>query len=247
MISRHRSNYWSCSKFADFIRGTKKPGAATSAEWCNWEKEATKAHKVRFWIAEEFLDFIQNTIMFPVDLFYSVRFYIKNRFIDRSNSLTAHPNDIKPGSWQDVGYRFLPCLFNELVDFVEIECAHKMVWNKEEQKKYNYKNKWFSKWRSAEAGIDFLKFQDNEKHNEIIALYNWWKNEYPNRLDPYIESGWTDYCSNNREKGLFVFENTDRKTTTKILKKLDKLQKAQNKEEEEYMIRLIKVRENLWT
>ena len=28
-----RSNYWSCSKFADWIRGTTKGGASTYRDW----------------------------------------------------------------------------------------------------------------------------------------------------------------------------------------------------------------------
>jgi len=118
-----RSNYWSCTKFADWVRGTPKRGALTADGWAEWEDEAKRYNPVRYWIAEEALDAIQNFIWWPVDQLYAVKYYINNRFVTRTHSLTAHPRDIKPGQWQDVGNRFLPCLFNELVDFVEIETA----------------------------------------------------------------------------------------------------------------------------
>ena len=118
-----RTTYWSCTKLANRIRGKKKPLAATSEDWDVWHKEAKQAHPIRYWIAEEALDKVQAFIWWPVDKIYSVKYYINNRWVTRTHALTAHPRDIKPGQWMDVGYRFLPCLFNELVDFVEVELA----------------------------------------------------------------------------------------------------------------------------
>jgi len=48
-----RSNYWSCSKFADWVRGKPKLSAGTSDQWHEWENEAKRYHPVRYWIAEE--------------------------------------------------------------------------------------------------------------------------------------------------------------------------------------------------
>jgi len=121
MAQRH--NYWSCSKIADWIRGIEKGHAKTGRGWREWEAEGKRLHPVRYWIAEEALDAVQNFIWWPVDKIYDVKYYINNRWVTHTHCLTAHPRDIKPGRWQDVGNRFLPCLFNELVDFVEIETA----------------------------------------------------------------------------------------------------------------------------
>ena len=35
-------NYWTCSKFADWLRGTPKLGAATAEEWRDWHKTANR-------------------------------------------------------------------------------------------------------------------------------------------------------------------------------------------------------------
>jgi hypothetical protein len=55
-----RANYWSCSKFANWLRGTAKPGAATSKGWREWKNEAQRSHPVRYWIAEEGLGYVQD-------------------------------------------------------------------------------------------------------------------------------------------------------------------------------------------
>jgi hypothetical protein len=115
--------YWSCGKFADWLRGTKKIGSGTSKEWYEWDKASKESHPFRFWLAEEFLGDLQDFVTYPVRKIYDVKYYINNRWVTRTHSLTAHSRDIAPGDWRDVGNRFLPCLFNELVDFIEIETA----------------------------------------------------------------------------------------------------------------------------
>ena len=122
------SNYWSCTPFADWIRGTKKLSAGTSEEWDDWTTAAQMKHNFRYWLAEEGLSYLQDFVTWPVRKLYDIKYYINNRWVTRTHSLTAHPRDIKPGQWQDVGNRFLPCLFNELVDFIEVECSL-VEWN----------------------------------------------------------------------------------------------------------------------
>ena len=53
-------NYWSCTKFADWLRGTAKLGAGTSEQWDEWRTTAQMKHNFRYWVAEEALDAIQN-------------------------------------------------------------------------------------------------------------------------------------------------------------------------------------------
>ena len=44
--------YWSCSKFADIIRGTPKLKWGNGDEWAQWKKAAREKHPMRYWIAE---------------------------------------------------------------------------------------------------------------------------------------------------------------------------------------------------
>ena len=274
-----RANYWSCSRFADWLRGTAKLKAGTGKEWRLWEEEAKQTHPIRYWIVEEGLDAVQNFVNWPADKLNDIRYYINNRWVSRSHSLTAHPKDIRPGQWCDVGNRFLPCLFNELVDFVEIEQAwHHVLWDEKARKEYQvpwYRSGWlrWRTWRCPEAGIAHLKWamtltneeflEEDEKDKaestyqalaakEILELYTWWKEVYPNRPDVHDASGWTAYCEMRREKGYKFFDMEDKSEEeaemcrTALDKSRDlELQYAQ--EDEEMMIRLIKIRESLWT
>lgn len=275
------SQYWSCTPFADWVRGKPKLKLGTSEEWNNWEDEAKRYHPVRYWLAEEFLDNLQDFVTWPVRKIYDIKYYINNRFVSRTHGLTAHPRDIKPGQWQDVGNRFLPCLFNELVDFVEIEQAWSHIaWDDEARKKYKapfWAAGWFRwrTWRCPEAGLDHLNWaselrmtedwgvhsgdkgygeltQQAKNAREVKELYLWWTETYRNRRDPYEASGWTAYCEASRVANggkLFGADKSPelKKQSDKAHKLLQRIEADYEKEDEAMLIRLIKIRNSLWT
>lgn len=281
----HHSNYWSCSKFADWVRGTDKLRMGTSDQWDDWHQSASSAHKIRYWIAEEALDAVQNFVTWPVGKLYDIKYYINNRWVTRTHALTAHARDIKPGSWCDVGNRFLPCLFNELVDYVEVELAWwHIAWDDEAKKKYQapfWARGWFRwrTWRSAECGLANLEWQMNIRANEsyglkegdkgwneptrqaisakeIYDLYTWWTTVYPNRPDVHDASGWSAYCDKKRalnpDSGMSLFSDKGMTKELKAegnraLKLSNKIEEQYRKEDEAMMIRLIKIRDSLWT
>lgn len=276
-------NYWTCTKFADWLRGTTKLKFGTSEQWEEWENRAKKDYPIRWWLAEEGLDIVQKFIMYIPDKIHAVKYYINNRWITRTHALTAHPRDITPGEWRDVGNRFLPCLFNELQDFVEVELAWwHLAWSSEDRPKYNMP--WWAvgwwrvrTWRCPQAGLDNLEWQRNLifradegfpegdphigkptpqaiKAQEILDLYKWWTEVYRNRPEPMDASGWSDYCEAVRlaNDGKLRISGGDKtpelKKMSKIaLKKLHKMEADYEKEDEQMMIRLIKVRHGLWT
>ena len=217
------SHHWTCSKFADWLRGTPTLKCGTAEQWDEWEDRAKQYNPVRYWLAEEGLGYLEKFVFYVPDTLHSIKYYINNRWITRTHALTANPRDIKPGTWRDVGDRFLPCLFNELQDFVEVELAwwHLMWADKEERAKYNapwWRFGWWNIriWRCAQAGLDNLEWQrklvydddwmDSEdpyygkptpqaiRAQEILDLYNWWTKVYRNRPDPMDASGWSEYC-----------------------------------------------------
>jgi hypothetical protein len=129
-------------------------------------------------------------------------------------------------------------------------------------------------WRCPEAGLAYLnwastltneEFLDDDKKSqaeptyqanaakEIIELYTWWTVTYRNRPDPYDASGWTAYCEASREAngGRLSFSGDKtpelKKTSKKALDKLKKIEKSYEDEDETMMIRLIKIRQSLWT
>jgi hypothetical protein len=273
-----RSHYWTCSKFADWLRGTTKLKCGTSEEWNEWEDRAKAAYPIRWWLAEEGLDHIQKFVYYIPDRLNDIRYYINNRWVSHSHALTAHPRDIQPGNWCDVGNRFLPCLFNELVDFVEIEQAwHHCMWSDEAKTEFEvpwWRSGWlrWRTWRSPEAGMEYLKWasgltnkdfiEEGEKEEptyqaiaakEIIELYTWWTTVYRNRPDAYDASGWSAYCEASRiANGGKLSWSGDKSPELKAMSdtahaKLREMEEAYEKEEEEMMIRLIKIRGSLWT
>ncbi len=266
-----RSEYWSCSKFADWLRGTPKGKAKTSEGWDEWRNQAQAAHPVRYWIAEEVLDRIQNFLWWPVDKVYDVKYYINNRWVTRTHALTASPRDIPRGEWRDVGNRFLPCLFNELQEFVETELAWwHIAWDNEAKEKFKapfWARGWFRwrVWRCPEAGLENLEWQMALKHDdgtptqqaqnarEIYELYTWWTQIYHERPDPYDVSGWSAICDEASQANggkMSIFGNLPphlQGAKKQAFDSVDKIERDYEQEDEQMMIRLIKIRNSLWT
>ena len=171
-------------------------------------------------------------------------------------------------------------MFNELVDFVEIEQAwHHCMWDEEARKRFEvpwWRKGWlrWRTWRCPDAGIEYLIWASGltvredwvDKNDpeygkptqqaiaakEILELYRWWKIERPKRPDPMEASGWSAYCDMRRNRGDDLLDFEDRtpeeaEMSKTALQKSQEMEEAYEKEDEEMMIRLIKVRQSLWT
>lgn len=241
-----RIKYWANSKFADKLRGVPKPKWGTPQEWKEW-KETAKKRKIRYWLAEEGLDYIQDFFNLPNDTYHKIMYYMNNRWVTKTHMLKS---TLPKGAWYDLDTRIIECLFNELVNFVEIELAwHHIMWRKDEVKEAPWWRRIlrYRAWRSPSHGIKHLEWASALKDEqgkptqqalgalEIKILYDWWKARV-NRPDPYEVSGWTiDWTG---------------KTDENAREQLDKLNIAEKQyedEDTEMLIRLIKIRKNLWT
>ena len=270
-------SYWSCSKFADWVRGTPTLSSGTQEEWSDWEKLA-KTKSFRYWLAEEGLDYLQNFICWPLHRIRDLRFYINNRWVTKNHSFTSN---LKRGQWYDFDDRLLNAVFDELINFVEIEQAWMQVaWSQEDRKKY--KTPWYRTffrvgvWRCQEAGIDYLNWAASLKNDEewrdkndpdfgqstfqaltaqeTLVLYNWWKNERPKRPDPMEASGLSAYYeksreeANDRDESFFSFLGSKRDEHSEHLSDLcHKIEKEQQDEDTAMLIRLINIRQSLWS
>ena len=260
--------YWTNTDFADIIRGTTKPSHASMEDWDEWETLAKSNHPFRYWLAEELLDDIEDMLVYIPNKLTSLRCHIRNRFVDHTNRLSASKDHIKPGEWCDVGYRFLPCLFNELKDYVEVEVASvHVMWMTDEdnpQKYPPYKgSSWFnwSGWRCPQAGIDYLEWASALTHEanltrqaidakEILELYYWWVNDYPNRPDPDEASGIDGFYDTRERQGKkwsSPLSTDEKEMWNKFNAIREDMIKQHTQEDTDMMIRLIKVREALWT
>lgn len=263
-------NHWNCTKFADRLRGTAKPSAATSEGWAEWEDKAKEAHPFRYWLVETALDNTQDFVFAIPDKLRDIKYYVQNRWVNKSYALKAYPESIKRGQWCDLSHRMLPCLFDELVEFVEVEQAWShCLWSDDKRAKFN--QPWWNRgwlnfhfaWRCPEAGLEYLDWAATltndetgeptpqaEGAKEIKELYLWYKEIYPNRPDPYDESGWSDHCEKLREHygdRWLCRKDPNGTDTGPMLDKIHEMEEAYNKEDTEMMCRLIKVRHSLWT
>jgi len=237
---KNRLNYWTCSKFADFVRGEKKPYALEWGEWDKWKEEQQKKRPIRFWLSDTFLGYLQDIFYYPYDIYNEIRHYVHNRWIDKTHYLKT---GLKPGHYQELDKRILHGLFNELVEFVEVDLAYLSKYNK--NKKYKFKN-----GRCIEAAYDYFDWASNLRYDEsygmssedplyekptdqakttieIKKLYEWWTKIRPLRDDPYLTINKDTHGKNYIEAIAFVEED-------------------QYNEDNEMLIKLIRLRRELW-
>jgi hypothetical protein len=252
---RHRIHPWNCSKFADLIRGSVKPAGLTLEGWKEWKIEQKTKHPVRYWFAEKGLIKLQNFLMFPLDIYGEAKYYIYNRWIDKTHYLQT---GLKPGHYYEFDYRILHGIFNELVIYVEVELAHTMKAYPE--RKYKFVN-----GRCAKAGLDHLEWACDLKYTKdwgvdkkdpkygkptqqaitakkIKELYLWWKDR-PNRPEPMEVAKLT--WDQDKEDNLMNGKITRKELSE--FKKLEKIEADYEKEDTKMLIELIKIRKELWS
>lgn len=221
-----RANYWTNTKIADIIRGTDKPNYLAMGEWDIWNKNAKAKHPIRYYIAEDLLGDLQDIINYIPDRINDVRCYLNNRFQHKTHCLVSN---LPKGDFHEFETRLFHCMFDEFVNFIEVEKAYNyVVWNDSLKDKYaipftqrHWYTRWFSEWRCPEAGLACLDWEASLTNNEWYEkdhpdygkpspqavsateqqeLYNWYKNIRPLRPDPYDASGWTDWCRHMDDK-----------------------------------------------
>lgn len=165
MMLQQRAQYWSNSKFAQWLRKKAgiplQPPAATLEEWEEIHKKAREANKVVDWIIEEVLDRVQNFLWWPYDAANEVRYYICNRWIDRCHLIDTK---LQPGRFYEADTRLFHGIFQSVVDFVEINKAHmtlmSRVWSgKKVPLKYRFSLLRWGRLRSRELGLEHLNWE----------------------------------------------------------------------------------------
>lgn len=246
---KSRINYWSCSKFADWVRGEKKPGALGFDEWDEWRDDSKSKRPFRHFLAEEVLDRLQDVLYFPIDAYRTVRAYFDNRFVYKTHHLKT---GLKPGDFHELGDRFLHGLFNELKEFVEVDLGMMhLAWNAGDFRP--------KRGRCPEAGVAHLDWAKglkmDESHGvkkkdknygkptrqaevagEIMELYRWWESR-PDRPDPGEVSGWR----------ALVDEKISSKESTAAYRRMEAIEKKYEKEDDRMILRLVRIRHDLWT
>ncbi len=158
--------------------------------------------------------------LWGVSKIFDIYYYLKTRFIKKYYLIDTK---FKRDCWMDSDTKILYGMMSILVDFVEKEKPLERVdWDTE--------------------------IEHQNAKNEFMTIYEWWKN-YPNRekeIDNAL-SKWYNESIPERCKNIL---NLDIKNTTlskQLMDHLNILEEQLANEEQEMLIRLIKIRKYLWT
>lgn len=135
---------------------------------------------------------------------------------------------LNPWEWHDTDKRLLYGMMDLFADFYEQEVVDGIVdWDGDDDHKKTY--------------------------TEMLAIYNWWKNhnnrlkEIDDALDIWYESS-QDFTTEETDNGMIRIKMSPMEDKEKVhFDRLHELEKKLNDEEEEMMIRLVKIRNYLWT
>lgn len=236
------------------------PGALDIGGWDEFESKFRKKAPVRYFI-KHFVEQIEDIISILSHFAWAIQYRTIHKY---------HLVDTKldPG-YHEIDKRMLHANFELLVDYVEIECANMATAFKSKERKAAMG--WrrhlpaflrFSEFRSRDLGIKHLEWETTlasptmneyerstgqaQRAVQVILLYTWWKEVYPNRKElesPDQASVGLEFLSKRWKK-----ENPD--MSEKISQwSRDHFQQELDwdKEEQEMLIALMKIRKGLWT
>lgn len=246
----------------------EKPQYATSSEWREWDK-IEKAKPICNFFVNTFPDFIKYKITRRItDAYYWILYRTcprhKYQLIDTG---------LKPG-YYEYETRIFYAAFNAMQVFCEREQPyHDWCWKYAGEK---YKEKFIPgfeaalesfKWRKELVYKEEEMFGEWGKKNkhligqptpqadsakELEEIYLWWVKVFKNRLDPYIvfPDDYRNDLKNNDSDFYDLFEkrpSVEEDKFWEMIKLRDELEKQYEQEDEEMLIRLIKIRKHLWT
>lgn len=236
------------------------PGALSSKGWRLFEYEFKEMAPIRYWLSEIFY----SKYILPIKWKYErVTEFIRYRTWDRYHIVGT---GLKPG-YHDVREQMLHVNFNMLKDFVEVEQAWRTYWwDDHSEKTWRQRHNPFFKmfFRKPEYGIKHLEWSstlddpslpphercDHQARSarEILAIYKWWVEIRPFRKEleypKYSDQGGGILGSLDSD---FDKNAEDYKAYQQVLETNSNLESSWNKEDNEMLIRLMNVRESLWT
>lgn len=252
---RTRASYWSNSKLSHKLQQwagmEKSPASATAKEWRLLSERQRAVNPIVYWITEDGFNIVQNILYFPSDVYRNLKAKFHNIFISKPHYIRTK---LPVGEWHECNTRILHGLCELVVHFVETEKAHMYdisVMFDESGSRPTIKDR-------REAGLAYLDWEislgeesPGQSHTakEIKEIYLWWKDIRPARIDPHDESGWSDYCA-TKEHILEINDDEDETNSKHVRSILDRsweLEKQYNDEDTEMLIRIVRVREGMWT
>lgn len=236
------------------------PYQCTHDVFLSWERENKKARPLGYFLYETLPGALgslwRENVYWPVNNFYHgirIRLFRKYYLVDTGLSKYRY---------YDKDELMLHANFSLLRAYVEIELAWMEYLNRGE----NYPKKWFREWRfrEPEMGANYLLYWMNYKNSEedcdygmvdkeikyyteLYALYDWWVNIRPKRVDPY-DAEIFSVCGSNIMSDKWKQENPELcERHNMTCKDAWEIEEAYDKEDQDMLHRLIDVRRGLWT
>lgn len=249
------------------------PYALEWGEWDGYRARYKKTHPIMYFVFQTVINnidrFLHRYIIEPWNNFW---YSLRNRFIDHSTEVRIQ--SLKKYRYHDPSKVLLHANFQILVDFVELEVGifDRSAWY-DALRSIPIIGYFIPSIRDADGGLKHLQWECELKHNEewvkpddplynkptpqaISArekrdLYLWWKNIRPQRLDPMDASGLSNYYEKMRNDGRELFGNNktdeERIIWNTLSNQCQSIEKMYDEEDERNLIRLIKIRQSLWT
>jgi hypothetical protein len=253
----------------------KKPYALPWGGWSKWDEELKAARPVAYFVTETLPEWLEKPAEYTIDPIYNVSYYLRNRFVRQTHLIRTDlaPGDWHEYETRILHGMFTELV--DFVEIEQ--AWHTCMWHEESRKQYSvpwWRENWpfhWREWRCPQAGIDHLKWcmtlddpalpaQDRnpsqaEAARETLMLYTWWKDIRPTRRDDWEEAGFTEFNDRMAAKyGKIEFDLDDKQLTAQerkekraIYDRVHEIEEERHQEDEAMMIRLIKIRRNLWT
>jgi len=275
MRSRSYSETWLFVWLRRSVFRVDKPRALAWGGWAKWDNELKARRPVAYFVTETLPDWLEKPAEWIVDPIYNVSYYLRNRFVRRTHMIHTDLQKGVWHEYETRILHGMFTELVDFVE-VE-QAWHTCVWDDTARTKYRmpwWRDNWlfyWRDWRCAAAGVDYLKWcmtlddpalpvQDRnpsqaEHAREVITLYTWWKDIRATRRDDWEEAGFTEFSDRIAAKyGQIEFDPDDKKLTAAerqekraIYARVHEIEEARHQEDEEMMIRLIKIRRGLWT
>jgi hypothetical protein len=239
------------------------PGSMTSKGWRLFNAEFKEKAPIRYWFGKKF----RRSFILPIIWRYKdIIYWIRYRTTDKYNILDT---GLKPG-YYEIETLMLNVNFNMLKNFVEVEQAIHTYWWSDEYKNAGWCEKHvpfyyrFYPFRRPDLGIKHLEWSatlddpalpPHERcvsqaifARETLALYKWWVEERPARAkEEYTSYDNQGFGSMGCLDDDFDRDAPDYKAHVESMNRRAKQEEDWLQEDEDMLIRLVKIRTGLWT
>lgn len=252
----------------------KTPSSATIAEWREWKKQTKSQYPFRYWLLETLPSAIRLANHRYWEPLSTLRCWCKNRFITKSHLLRT---GLAPGKYYETDERILHGCFNTLKEFVEQDKAYLNFWCNYKSHKWWQSRAPFSWFYTVpkSQGIEYLQWESTLKHNadcfldpnepvigtptpqalaaqEILDLYIWWTQTRPLRDQNSACVNYHNFCEEMHAKyqDSWFMDLPNPQESQKLRQLMDDYnteEHRQHQEDEDMLIKLMRVRRSLWT